>query len=104
MKKIVIALSIGSMLLTGGNAKATDFDNLPIKEKKQIMKTQSTFISYGIGINKKEIKILKHQEDHYNLSKKNQYTIYERSGNFKKGSRYKLIYKGDFIIKIKKIK
>ena len=35
MKKIVIALSVGTMLLTGGNAKATDFDNLPIKEKNR---------------------------------------------------------------------
>ena len=103
MKKTIIALSIGSMLLTGGNAKATDFDNLPTKEKKQIMKTQSTFISYGVGVNKKEIKIIKHQEDKHNLSKKKQYKIYERSGNFKKGVRYKLTYKGDYIIKIKKL-
>ena len=72
MKKTVIALSLGTMLLTGGNAKATDFDSLPIKEKTQIMKKQ--------------------------------YKIYERSGSFKKGSRYKIIYKGDYIIKIKKIK
>ena len=103
MKKTVIALSLGTMLLTGGNAKATDFDNLPIKEKKQIIKTQQTFISYGVGVNKKEIKIIKHQEDKKSLSKKQQYKIYERSGNFKKGVRYKLIYKGDYIIKIKKL-
>lgn len=103
MKKIIISLSIGSMLLTGGNAKATDFDGLPAKEKKQIMKTQQTLVSYGVGVNRKEIKITKHQEDKHNLSKKNQYKIYERSGNFKKGVRYKLIYKGDFIIKIKKL-
>ena len=103
MKKTVIALSIGSMLLTGGNAKATDFDGLPIKEKTQIMKKQSTFISYGVGVNRKEIKIIKHQEDKHNLSKKKQYKIYERSGNFKKGVRYKLTYKGDYIIKIKKL-
>ena len=103
MKKIVIALSVGTMLLTGGNAKATDFDNLPIKEKKQIIKTQQTFISYGVGVNKKEIRIIKHQEDKHNLSKKKQYKIYERSGNFKKGVRYKLTYKGDYIIKIKKL-
>ena len=104
MKKTVIALSLGTMLLTGGNAKATDFDRLPIKEKKQIIKTQQTFISYGVGVNKKEIKIIKHQEDKKSLSKKQQYKIYERSGNFKKGVRYKLTYKGDYIIKIKKIK
>ena len=104
MKKIVIALSVGTMLLTGGNAKATDFDSLPIKEKKQIIKTQQTFISYGVGVNKKEIRIIKHQEDKHNLSKKNQYRIYEKTGSFKKGSRYKIIYKGDYIIKIKKIK
>ena len=104
MKKTIIALSIGSMLLTGGNAKATDFDNLPTKEKKQIMKTQKTLVSYGVGVNRKEIRITKHQEDKRNLSKKQQYKIYERSGNFKKGSRYKIIYKGDYIIKIKKIK
>lgn len=103
MKKTIIALSIGSMLLTGGNAKATDFDNLPTKEKNQIMKTQQTLISYGVGVNKKEIKIIKHQEDKRNLSKKNQYKIYERSGNFKKGSHYKITYKGDYIIKIKKL-
>lgn len=103
MKKIVIALSVGTMLLTGGNAKATDFNSLPTKEKNHIMKTQSTFISYGVGVNRKEIKIIKHQEDKYNLSKKNQYTVYEQSGNFKKGSRYKIIYKGDYIIKIKKL-
>ena len=103
MKKIIIALSVGTMLLTGGNAKATDFDNLPIKEKKQIIKTQQTFISYGVGVNKKEIRIIKHQEDKHNLSKKKQYKIYERSGNFKKGVRYKLSYKGDYIIKIKKL-
>ena len=42
MKKTVIALSLGTMLLTGGNAKATDFDGLPIKEKTQVMKTQKT--------------------------------------------------------------
>ena len=103
MKKTVIALSLGAMLLTGGNAKATDFDGLPIKEKTQIMKKQSTFISYGVGVNRKEIRITKHQEDKHNLSKKKQYKIYERSGSFKKGSRYKLTYKGDFIIKIKKL-
>ena len=104
MKKIVIALSVGTMLLTGGNAKATDFDNLPIKEKKQIIKTQQTLVSYGVGVNRKEIRIIKHQEDKHNLSKKNQYRIYEKTGSFKKGSRYKIIYKGDYIIKIKKIK
>ena len=104
MKKTIIALSIGSMLLTGGNAKATDFDSLPIKEKTQIMKTQKTLVSYGVGVNRKEIKIIKHQEDKHNSSKKKQYKIYERSGNFKKGVRYKLTYKGDYIIKIKKIK
>ena len=103
MKKTIIALSIGSMLLTGGNAKATDFDNLPTKEKKQIMKTQKTLVSYGVGVNRKEIRIIKHQEDKHNLSKKKQYKIYERSGNFKKGVRYKLTYKGDYIIKIKKL-
>ena len=104
MKKIVIALSVGTMLLTGGNAKATDFDSLPIKEKTQIMKTQKTLVSYGVGVNRKEIRIIKHQEDKHNLSKKNQYVIYEKTGSFKKGSRYKIIYKGDYIIKIKKIK
>lgn len=104
MKKTIIALSIGSMLLTGGNAKATDFDNLPTKEKNQIMKTQQTLISYGVGVNRKEIKIIKHKEDKRNLSKKQQYKIYERSGNFKKGKTYKITYKGDYIIKINKIK
>ncbi|QSJ04122.1 hypothetical protein vBSscSF1_51 [Staphylococcus phage vB-SscS-F1] len=103
MKKIIISLSIGSMLLTGGNAKAVDFDSLPIKEKNQIMKTQQTLISYGEGVNKKEIRITKHQEDKRNLSKKQQYKIYENTGNFKKGSRYKLTYKGDYIVKIKKL-
>ena len=103
MKKTVIALSLGTMLLTGGNAKATDFDSLPIKEKTQIMKTQKTFVSYGVGVNRKEIRITKHQEDKHILSKKKQYKIYERSGNFKKGVRYKLTYKGDYIIKIKKL-
>ena len=103
MKKTVIALSVGTTLLTGGNAKATDFDSLPIKEKTQIMKTQSTFTSYGVGVNRKEIRITKHQEDKHNLSKKKQYNIYEKTGSFKKGSRYKLTYKGDYIIKIKKL-
>ena len=103
MKKTVITLSLGAMLLTGGNAKATDFDSLPTKEKKQIIKKQSTFISYGVGVNRKEIKIIKHQEDKRNLNKKQQYKIYEKTGSFKKGSRYKIIYKGDFIIKIKKL-
>ena len=103
MKKTVIALSLGAMLLTGGNAKATDFDSLPIKEKTQVMKTQKTLVSYGVGVNRKEIRIIKHQEDKHNLSKKKQYKIYERSGNFKKGVRYKLTYKGDYIIKIKKL-
>ena len=103
MKKTVIALSVCTMLLTGGNAKATDFDSLPIKEKTQIMKTQKTLVSYGVGVNRKEIRIIKHQEDKHNLSKKKQYKIYERSGNFKKGVRYKLTYKGDYIIKIKKL-
>ena len=103
MKKIVIALSVGTMLLTGGNAKATDFDSLPIKKKTQIMKTQQTLVSYGVGVNRKEIRITKHQEDKHILSKKKQYKIYERSGNFKKGVRYKLTYKGDYIIKIKKL-
>ena len=103
MKKTVIALSLGTMLLTGGNAKATDFDNLPAKEKKQIVKTQKTFISYGVGVNRKEIKIIKHQEDKRNLNKKQQYKIYEKTGSFKKGVRYKLTYKGDYIIKIKKL-
>ena len=104
MKKTVIALSVCTMLLTGGNAKATDFDSLPIKEKTQIMKTQQTLVSYGVGVNRKEIRITKHQEDKRNLSKKNQYVIYEKTGSFKKGVRYKLTYKGDYIIKIKKIK
>ena len=103
MKKIVIALSVGTMLLTGGNAKATDFDSLPIKEKTQITKTQQTLVSYGVGVNRKEIRIIKHQEDKHNLSKKNQYVIYEKTGSFKKGVRYKLTYKGDYIIKIKKL-
>ena len=103
MKKIVIALSVGTMLLTGGNAKATDFDSLPIKEKTQIMKTQQTLVSYGVGVNRKEIRITKHQEDKRNLSKKNQYVIYEKTGSFKKESRYKITYKGDYIIKIKKL-
>ena len=103
MKKTVIALSLGAMLLTGGNAKAVDFDSLPIKEKTQIMKTQKTLVSYGVGVNRKEIRIIKHQEDKHNLSKKKQYKICERSGNFKKGVRYKLTYKGDYIIKIKKL-
>ena len=103
MKKTIIALSIGSMLLTGGNAKATDFESLPIKEKTQIMKTQKTFVSYGVGVNRKKIRITKHQEDKRNLSKKNQYVIYEKTGSFKKGVRYKLTYKGDYIIKIKKL-
>ena len=104
MKKTIIALSVCTMLLTGGNAKAVDFDYLPAKEKKQIIKTQKTFISYGVGVNKKEIKIIKHQENKRNLSKKQQYKIYEKTGSFKKRSRYKIIYKGDYIIKIKKIK
>lgn len=103
MKKTIIALSIGTMLLTGGNARATDFDRLPTKEKSQIIKTQSTFISYGVGVNRKEIRITKHQEDKRNLSKKQQYKIYENTGNFKKGTRYKLTYKSDYIIKIKKL-
>ena len=103
MKKIVIALSVGTMLLTGGNAKAVDFDYLPAKEKTQIMKTQKTLVSYGVGVNRKEIKIIKHQENKRNLSKKNQYVIYEKTGSFKKGVRYKLTYKGDYIIKIKKL-
>ena len=103
MKKIVIALSVGTMLLTGGNAKAVDFDYLPAKEKTQIMKTQKTLVSYGVGVNRKEIRIIKHQEDKHNLSKKNQYVIYEKTGSFKKGVRYKLTYKGDYIIKIKKL-
>ena len=103
MKKIVIALSVGTMLLTGGNAKATDFNSLPIKEKTQVMKTQKTLVSYGVGVNRKEIRIIKHQEDKHNLSKKKQYKIYEKTGSFKKGVRYKLTYKGDYIIKIKKL-
>ena len=103
MKKIVIALSVGTMLLTGGNAKATDFDNLPTKEKTQIMKTQKTFVSYGVGVNRKEIRIIKHQEDKKSLSKKQQYKIYEKTENFKKGKTYKITYKGDYIIKIKKL-
>lgn len=103
MKKTIIALSVGTMLLMGGNAKAVDFDGLPIKEKTQIMKTQQTLISYGVGVNKKEIRIIKHQEDKRNLNKKNQYVIYEKTGSFKKGSRYKITYKGDYIIKIKKL-
>ena len=103
MKKTVIALSVGTMLLTGGNAKAVDFDYLPAKEKKQIIKTQKTFISYGVGVNRKEIRIIKHQEDKHNLSKKKQYKTYEKTGSFKKGVRYKLTYKGDYIIKIKKL-
>ena len=103
MKKTVIALSLGTMLLTGGNAKATDFDSLPIKEKKQIEQTQDKYISYGLGVNKHEIKIVKHQEDKRILSKKQQYKIYEKTGNFKKGKTYKITYKGDYIIKIKKL-
>src|SRR5699024_6182717 len=103
MKKTIIALSIGSMLLTGGNAKATDFDRLPIKEKTQIMKTQKTLVSYGVGVNRKEIRIIKHQEDKHNLNKKKHHKIHERSGNLKKGERNKLTDKVDYIIKSKEL-
>ena len=82
MKKIVIALSVGTMLLTGGNAKATDFDSLPIKEKTQIMKTQQTLVSYGVGVNRKEIRIIKHQEDKRNLSKKKSVCYLWKNGKF----------------------
>lgn len=102
MNKIILGLSLTSFILS--NTNGTDFDTIPASEKQQIEQTQDKLISYGVGVNKNEIKIIKHQEDNKALTESQQYNIYESKGNFKKGKTYKITYKGDFVTSIKEVK
>lgn len=102
MNKIIISLSLISLTLSNGYK--TDFETLPASEKQQIEQTQQKYISYGLGVNKHEIRIVKHLEDNKALKKNEQYNIYEKTGNFKKGKTYKIIYKGDYVTNIKEVK
>lgn len=102
MNKIILGLSLISLTLSNGHN--TEFETLPASEKQQIEQTQDKYISYGIGVNKREIKIVKHEEDNKALKDNEQYSIYESKGNFKKGKTYKITYKGDFVTDIKEVK
>ena len=102
MNKIIIGLSLTSFILS--NTNGTDFDTIPASEKHQIEQTQDKLISYGVGVSKHEIKIVKHQEDQKALKDNEQYSIYEKMGNFEKGKTYKITYKGDFVTDIKEVK
>lgn len=102
MNKIIIGLSLISLSLSNGHK--TDFESLPASEKQQIEQTQDKYISYGLGVNKHKIRVIKHQEDNKALTDNQQYNIYEKTGNFKKGKTYKIIYKGDYVKDIKEIK
>lgn len=77
---------------------------MPASEKQEIKDTQDTYISYGVGVNKNEINIIKHEEDQKALANNEQYKIYEQLGNFEKGKTYKITYKGDYVTDIKKVK
>lgn len=103
MNKIILGLSLTSFIL-GHNGQATDFDTMPASNKQEIKDTQDTYISYGVGVNKNEINIIKHEEDQKALASNEQYKIYEQSGNFEKGRTYKITYKGDFVTNIEDIK
>lgn len=102
MNKIILGLSLISLTLSNGYK--TDFDTIPASEKKQIEQTQDKYISYGVGVNKHEIRVIKHKEDNKALTDNQQYNIYEKTGNFKKGKTYKIIYKGDYVTDIEDIK
>ncbi|QYG30013.1 hypothetical protein K0O13_07855 [Mammaliicoccus sciuri] len=102
MNKIIIGLSLISLTLSNGYK--TDFEMLPASDKQQIEQTQDKYISYGLGVNKHEIKIVKHQEDNKALTDSQQYNIYESKGNFEKGKTYKITYSGDFVTDIKEVK
>ena len=103
MNKILLGLSLTSFIL-GHNGQATDFDTMPTSDKQEIKDTQDTYISYGVGVSKNEINIIKHEEDQKALANKEQYKIYEQSGNFEKGKTYKITYKGDYVTDIKEVK
>lgn len=103
MNKIILGLSLTSFIL-GHNGQATDFDTLPASDKQEIKDTQDTYISYGVGVNKNEINIIKHEEDQKALASNEQYKIYENNGNFEKGRTYKITYKDDFVTNIEDIK
>ena len=103
MNKILLGLSLTSFIL-GHNGQATDFDTMPTSDKQEIKDTQDTYISYGVGVNKNEINIIKHEEDQKALANNEQYKIYEQSGNFEKGKTYKITYEGDFVTNIEDIK
>ncbi|WP_204256765.1 hypothetical protein [Mammaliicoccus sciuri] len=102
MNKIILGLSLISLTLSNGHK--TDFDTLPASEKQQIEQTQDKYISYGLGVNKHEIRIVKHEEDNKALKDNEQYSIYESKGNFEKGKTYKITYSGDFVTDIKEVK
>lgn len=101
MNKIIIGLSLISLSLSNGHK--TDFKTIPAEQKQQIEQTQDKLISYGVGVSKHEIRIVKHQEDNKALTDSQQYNIYESKGNFEKGKTYKITYKGDFVTSIKEI-
>lgn len=102
MNKIIIGLSLTSFILS--NTNGTDFDTIPAEQKQQIEQTQDKLISYGVGVSRHEIRIVKHQEDNKALTDSQQYNIYESKGNFEKGKTYKITYKGDFVTDIKEVK
>lgn len=103
MNKIILGLSLTSFILSH-NGQVTDFDTMPASDKQEIKDMQDTYISYGVGVNKNEINIIKHEEDQKALANNEQYKIYEQSGNFEKGRTYKITYKGDFVTNIEDIK
>lgn len=101
MKKSLLALSVSTLLFAGTHNQETDFQKIDKSDQQQIQQTQDIYISYGTGLDNKRIKITRHREDNKPLSKSEQYSIYEKSGDFKKGQKYKVIYKGDYVVKIK---
>lgn len=105
MKKLIISASLAVLTISGvsnHDVNALDFKGLSKPDQLQI-KTQSQFISYGVGKNTKEITIHRHDEDNRNLSANERYEVYESNGDFKAGQSYKVIYNGDFITDIQTI-
>lgn len=105
MKKLIISATLAAITISGvskHDINALDFNGLSKPDQLQI-KTQSQFISYGVGKNTKEITIHRHDEDNRNLSASERYDVYESNGNFKAGQSYKVIYNGDFITDIQTI-
>lgn len=106
MKKLIISATLAAITISGvskHDVNALDFNGLSKADQLQI-KTQSQFISYGVGKNTQEITIHRHDEDNRNLSVSERYDVTELTGNFKAGQRYKVIYNGDYITDIQAVK